>query len=208
MNDSPDGEGGRRPKVLKVIDRYDLTNAGDTLVDRWMAPDDPDSLRSLERWFNEQVLAAAMDAANASPMTENVGQLYRLISGDEGTEGERLEAQRRLKRDGVDVDRLRRDFVSYQAIRTYLQEHRGIERPDRSDANRRETTDTTIERLRQRTTAVTASKIESLANNGIIEIGDPNVLVDVRVFCSECERQYGVSDLLEAGGCDCREAEE
>jgi hypothetical protein len=58
-----------------------------------------------------------------------VEHTYHLLTDDEVSSGDRRRAERRLERQGIDIDTLRSDFVSYQAIRMYLK--RGAEQVGR-----------------------------------------------------------------------------
>jgi len=101
----------------------------------------------------------------------------------------------------VDVEALREDFVSHQAVHTYLREYRGAERKDDGDQLQRDVE--TLRRLQSRAASVTADAVERSANTGRIDVGDTDVLVNVRVFCQDCGADYDAAELLDRGGCDC-----
>ena len=48
-----------------------------------------------------------------------------------------------------------------------------------------------------------AIAVEELANAGLVTDRDYDVVVDLRVVCNDCGRDYTVADLFEQGGCDC-----
>lgn len=54
-----------------------------------------------------------------------VETLYALLTDEDVSDDDRLRARRRLEQDGIDVDALQDEFVSYQTIQRYLQDHRG-----------------------------------------------------------------------------------
>lgn len=192
-----------RYKVERVASAYDLDSVPDELVERWTRDDDAMSLRELAAYFNRQVLRAAMEAAGADPLDGEVENAYRLLSDDDVSSGVRTETRRRLERDGVDVDRVKSSFVTYQAVRNYLREARGASREGPSDEERVESVGETIERLRSRTTAVTEEKLAQLRDGSRVDLGEFRVLLNLRVFCEDCATQYDVGELLERGGCDC-----
>jgi hypothetical protein len=199
---------GPRGKVERVIDRYDLEGIGDELERRWTGVSgERESLRSLADRFNRSVLRAALDEAGASPLDGEVENTYRLLRGDDVSPGMRTEVRRQLERDGVDLERVESDFVSHQAIHTYLREHRGAEL-ETEEESRVEKETRTIRRLQGRISVVTESGVTRLSNAGDITVGDFEVLTDVQVYCSDCGAQYEAVELIERGGCDCeRDAE-
>jgi hypothetical protein len=198
-------DGAIDSKVARLIASYGLGEAfGARLEALWTAEDERrESLRSLADRFNRRVLDAAMAEAGLSPVDGEVDNMYRLLTGDDVSSGNRTEARRRLERAGVDVDRLERDFVSYQAIRSYLTEYRdaAYEREDDSAT----VTDAieTIQRLESRLRAVTEKRLGRLASTDRLTIGEFRVFIDVSVLCEDCDTQYGVVELLREGSCDC-----
>ncbi|SDK06666.1 rod-determining factor RdfA [Natronorubrum texcoconense] len=194
---------GPRPKVARLIEEYDLTGVGDELEAQWTHPDDRKSLRTLADSFNERLLRASLEAERVDTLTEDVGHLYELLSEQTGSRGEQLQARRRLERVGIDVEMLIDEFVSYGAVRSYLTGYRDASLPETTDGDVRRTERNAIEGLRQRTVAVTESKLARLRATDRLDIGSHRVLTNVQVVCEDCHSQYDVSELLEAGGCDC-----
>jgi len=147
---------------------------------------------------------AALDDADVETITDDVSRLYALLDGAEGSRGEQTAARRRLERAGVDAETVRAEFVSYGAIRSYLTGHRDASLPE-PDADARESESRTIEGLRQRTVAVTESKLARLRDTDHLQLGSYRVLADLQVLCEDCGRQYDVATLLETGACECGE---
>lgn len=189
--------------MARLIDRYDLSGVGDELVAQWTRPDDRKSLRELADEFNERLVRAALADAGVETITDDVEHLYAVLSEQAGSAGERTQVRRRLERSGVDVDALTDDFVSYQAVRSYLTKHRDAELPEASDDEVRAAEADAIEQLRQRTETVAESKLERLESTDRLRVGPYQVLTDVRVLCEACGTQYDVTDLVESGACDC-----
>lgn len=193
---------GPDPKVLRLIRKYDLEGVGDDLEAQWTRPEDRRSLRALADSFNERLLRAVLADADVETITDDVSRLYALLSGEAGSRGQQTTARRRLERAGVDVETLTDEFVSYGAIRSYLVGYRNASLPEEDDDAR--TTDVSaIEGLRQRTVAVTESRLDRLRDTDRLQIGTYRVLADVQVLCEECGRQYDVATLLETGACAC-----
>ncbi|SIR64560.1 hypothetical protein SAMN05421858_3093 [Haladaptatus litoreus] len=193
-------------KVERVISDYQLDDMGETLETYWTGEaDEQYSLRELADFFNRAVLRTALEQANASLLSGEVENTYRLLTDTTVSSGIRAETENSLAREGIDVERLKRDFVSHQAIHTYLTKYRDVSHESETDdaeTHREKATDT-IRRLQNRTVAVTETTLENLRNTERIALSDFDVLSDVRVVCNSCGRSYPVDDLLEAGGCEC-----
>lgn len=204
MSDTKSSNGpGRRIKVVRLIDEYELGDIGDRLEHRWTTDgDDRMSLRDLADYFNQQLLAAAMAEAGMQPLSGEVENAYRLLTADDVGSADRTRIRRRLEREEIDVERIERDFVTYQAIRTYLKKHRGAEHTT-DDRPRTEVETENLQRIRGRTVTVTRGKLDQLVNGDHITLGDFRVLVEINVLCEDCGSQYDVVELLEHGGCDC-----
>ena len=122
MADEPDPT---RSKVGRLIDRYGTAGLGQELEDRWLGRGyEEQSLRSLAEWFNQRLLGRRLAEAGHDPLDGEVANLYRLLSGEDVTAGSRVDAEATLEEYGVDTGTLRREFVSHQAIHTYLTEFR------------------------------------------------------------------------------------
>ncbi|MDR9381661.1 MAG: hypothetical protein RI560_08340 [Natronomonas sp.] len=202
-DDRPGSGRGRRSKVARLLQEYDIEDLGAELERRWTADEDRQSLRELAAYFNQRILERALEDADVRPLDGEVENIYRLLT-DDSSGADRTRIRRRLERDGLDVDAIETDFVTYQAIRTYLKKHRGAEyTPDETDPVEREITN--IQQLRGRVDSVTEGKLEQLRASGHLELGTFRTLVDVRVVCEDCNTQFSAVELLERGHCNCSE---
>lgn len=200
---SPSGSPPRR-KVGRLIEAYGLEGMADRLERAWLSDgEDRRSLRDLATDFNERLVHAAMADAGLSPLDGEAANTYRLLTADDVTTGTRKRAERRLERAGVDVDALRADFVSHQAIYTFLTEVRDVEHSRGETGDPVESGVETVQRLGSRARSVAEGTVDSLDRAGRIDVGEVDVAVDLRVTCRDCHSQYDVADLLERGGCDC-----
>ena len=193
---------GRRSKVARLIDEYDLQGLGAELEQSWTAEENRKSLRELASYFNRQLLQRTLDEANVHCLDGELENTYRLLTDDEVSSAESTRVKRRLERDGVGVDKLKSDFVTYQAIRSYLKNHRGAEyTPAETDPLEREATN--VQKLRGRTVSVTEGKLEQFRDNDELTLGEFRTLVDIRVVCEDCNTQFDILELLDRGGCNC-----
>lgn len=196
--------GGRQSKVGRLIEEYDLQELGAELERLWTADEDRRSLRDLAEYFNQQLLKQALKAAAVQPLDGEVENTYRLLTDDEVSSAEATRIKRRLERDGVDVESLLDDFVTYQAIRSYLKDHRDAEyTPTETDPLKRE--ETNLQKLRGRMVSVTEGKVEQLRESGELTLGEFRTLADIQVICEDCNTQFDILELLDQGGCHCQE---
>lgn len=202
--DTSSGGPGRPSKVRQLIEEYDLDALAEELERRWTAPrEDRDSLRDLAAYVNQQALGAGMARAGLSPLDGEVENTYRLLTDDEVDQASRTQAERRLEREGIDVDALRDRFVSYQAVRTYLTNYRGVEHAPNDDTDDSGPDTETLQRMVGRTETIARAKLERLEQDGQVSLGDYTVSAPVRVFCTDCGSRFEIAKLLARGSCDC-----
>ena len=191
-------------KVARLLEEYDLDGLGADLEARWTGDSiDRMSLRDLAEFFNKRLLEQALLDAGMSTLESDLDATYEHLTGDDVSTGVRAEARSRLKRNGIDVDALESDFVTYQAIRSYLKGWRGAEYEGVSDTEKLEKDLETIQRLLTRTHSVAEHRIELLRETDRLALERFEVLLDAQVLCQECGTQYSLAELFERGGCDC-----
>lgn len=197
---------GPRSKVHRLLTDYDLEGLGDELERRWTADsnDNRASLRDLATMFNTRLLTTVLREAGAIPMDGEAENLYRLLNDDEVSTADRTRAKRRLEGQDIDVEALQSEFVSYQAIRTYLTSHRDAEYT-RGDFDRMETVAEQVQRLRSRTANVTETKLTRLRSTEELTVGEFQVTVAVKIICEECGKQFDLDTLLKRGACGCNQ---
>lgn len=194
--------GGPESKIQRAIRESGLEGRTERLAAQWRGDDGPRrSLRELAADLTRTVLGAAMREAGLRPLDGGVENLYRLLADDSVSAAQRTDAEAKLERHGLEPDTLRRDFVSHQAVHTYLRDHRGVrlaEEETGPSTGARETVQRTAGRLR----SVTEHTPDRLAGDELA-LGDPDVFVSVQVYCDDCGRQFEFEELLDRGGCDC-----
>ncbi|GAB7095157.1 hypothetical protein JCM30237_23100 [Halolamina litorea] len=204
MSNGGSADAGRRTKVGRLIERYDLVGMPERLERYWRGDGvERHSLRELATLFNERLVRAAMIEAGANPLEGEAANRYALLTGEEATSGARTRAERRLDREGVDVASLRESFVSHQAIHTYLTTVR--EQEYEAEAAGVEDRIETVNRLVGRTRSVADDAVDALDRADEIGVGDADVSVDVRVTCRDCNERYDLTTMLRCGGCACGE---
>lgn len=194
-------------KVVRLIHRYDFAEIGEELERRWTSDAGSRmSLRELADYFNRMLLKQALHNNATSTIDGEAANLYRLLTGEDVSTGQRIQAENRLKQNGVDVEQLQTDFVSRQAIHTYLTKERDAtyDQPVISDKERVETRINTIGRLKNRLATITEQTISELMQSDQLMSGETRVAVLVQIQCATCDTQYPIRQFLTKGGCDCR----
>jgi len=153
-------------------------------------------------FFNQQLLRTAMADVGLETLEGEVENIYRLLSDDEVREADRMRTRRRLEREGVNVGELTSDFLTYQAIRSYLKDTRGAEyTPNDWDPIEREIEN--FEKIRGRTASITEGKLEQLRRNDQLDLGTFRTFIEISVVCEDCGIRYEVAELLDRGRCEC-----
>lgn len=201
MTDASDEEPPPCCKVGRTARTYGLDELDEELSTRW-GGDGSVGVRELATSVNRRVLASAMRDAGLSPLDGEPENLLRLLTDEDVPESRRLDARRRLERDGLDVGTVLSDTVSHQTVYNHLRGCLGVSKE--SDDDRLERRGSTLYALQNRTETVTRETLTSLRDGGELDLDGFDVIVDVRVVCESCGRSRELATLLEEGGCDCR----
>ncbi len=205
MADARSKSNRRRTKVERVVEKYDLEGLTEELARRWTGEGvERHSLRELARYFNERVLETALAESEVDLLDGEVSNIYRLLTDDDVSAGQRTETRSRLEREGVELSELESDFVSHQAIHTFLTDRQNVSLPVDSDETRLEKSRETLRKLRGRMESVAINDIERLVEAGALDVGDVSVLLSLDIVCNECGERYDFEELLEEGGCRCQ----
>lgn len=199
MSENPSRRG---TKVARCLDTYDLPGLGATLEARWTGEaGERASLRDLATEFNQALVESALQAAGVSALTLTVESTYEALRN--GSSTERMRVRRQLEREGVDVETLTDDFVSHQAVHTYLTADReaSLPEPDGDGVTKRVET---IDRLEGRVAAVAEAALDSLGESDTDDAHSYEVFVDVTTVCTACGASNTVREMLAQGGCSCR----
>jgi hypothetical protein len=203
---SSSGGGGRRSKVKRIIDERGFDGFGDELERRWTTDgDDRASLRELADEFNRHVFADEAEGAGMQFLEGEAENFYEKLTDDDVDPETRVAVERRLNREGIDTNELTSDFVTHQAIHTYLTTYRDASMSTPDPADRLTDGRNTINRLQSRLSNVTANTLRTLESVGSIGLGNADVFVNVTVTCNDCGAQKEVNALLDDGGCDCEQ---
>ena len=200
------GDLDTRYKMGRVLTEYDLQDLHDRLPELWRGDNGEElSLRELAQYVNTSIVREALIEAGENPLDGEAENTYRLLRDDDVSVGVRTQQRNRLERAGIDVDALENDFVTHQAVYTYLTKGLDVSKNNGDDEDTLEKHETRIQRLRNRLDAVAAQSLEDLQNVDALILGCVDTTVSVQVYCQDCETQYDLTTLFDNGGCDCQE---
>ncbi|MGQ3414414.1 rod-determining factor RdfA [Natrinema versiforme] len=190
-------------KIGTLADAYELDSLYEELVARWTgAHSEEESVRTLADRFNQRLLRAEMRDANIELVEGRVENLYELLTDEDRLEAVRLEAQSTLERNGIDVDRLQNQFVSHQTMYRHFRNCLDVEK-ERNVLTTEKERDR-IHSIQHRAESVVDDSVARLRDGGKLDIDEFEVLINFRISCEHCGTLHDVTDLLEAGGCDCQ----
>lgn len=192
-------------KISRVSEGYELGDLSGELRVLWT--DDGEnrySLRDLSDYFNRQVLRGAMLDAGMDPLDGEVENIYHLLTGEDANAGSRVQAERRLEREGLSTEELQGDFVTHQTVYRHLKNCLEAEyEPDADPATRLERDVDRIEAFQNRISVIVGEMARRLRDADLFSIESPSAYVDVRILCEECGAQYTPRDLIREDGCEC-----
>lgn len=187
-------------KVCRVIEDRELTKMDERLVAHWKGDSvQRKGYRKLAKWLNVIILRRAMDRAGVPTLGGEAEAKYERLQGDDGTTASEVEGI--LSNEGIDVEGVRDDFVSYGVVRTHIKGCLDAEREHTE--NDWETRSLEITKDHSETKASNA--VKSLIKKGKIQTaGEVDVDVSIRIECEECQTRIPLGRALKRGRvCNC-----
>jgi len=187
-------------KVCRVLSERGLDDYEDQLLAQWRGEDgDRKGYRQLARWLNVTLLRREMEAAGLTTLGGEAASKYDRLRADDARASE---VARHLDCEGIDVDRLGSDFVSYGVVRTHILDCLGEEyQPEESS----EWETDAVEIARDHTTTKIGEAVNALSGKGEIGVGaDVTVHLDVEIECGECGTRIALERAFEGEeSCEC-----
>lgn len=186
-------------KVCRVLDEYGLRRYEDRLVEQWT--DDSSNrkgYRALAKDLNVTLLRNEMDRAGLETLGEEALSKYERLRDDTVTA---TEVRNILLQEGVPVERLEDDFVSYGVVRTHLVECLDLEPPRASGDWERDAIAIAADRAEEKA----SEAVRSLLNKDALAVGDDaSVHASIEVECEACHTRVPVERALRRGHvCQC-----
>lgn len=189
-------------KVGRILSKYELHDLHDQLPDLWLENESESvSLRDLADRINTAILQQSLENAGMDPIDGEAENAYRVLTADGVSAGARTQQRNQLERAGIDVDALKDDFITHQAVHTYLTQALAVSKEN--DSNQTETRRRNIQRLRGRMEAIINDTLTTFRNTDRLVLGEFDTTIDIQVYCRTCQTQYKLRDLLDRGGCTC-----
>lgn len=190
-------------KMGKLIDEYGFSDINEDLIARWTGQQgDEESIRALANRFNRKLLRAEMRTAGMEIIEGRVENLYELLTDDDRLDAVRIQARSNLDGGGIDVDRLEDRFISHQTMYRHLKSCLDAEKETNALAVGKERD--RIHSIQNRAEVVVDNSITRLRDGGKLDLDEFETLINFRVTCESCGTLYDVTDLLDAGGCECQ----
>jgi len=185
-------------KVDRIAAKYELHNLDDRLLRRRRHQNA--SLRDLDDYLAKQILKRAMEDAGMRLIDGHAEHYHQLLQSDDDIT--RREAREELRREGVPVEEVTDDFVSYQTVRKHLNDCLGVETgedytPEPAEDRRR------LGDLKGRAEYVIERTLRRLRDHDAVDIGQPEAVVSFKVRCTRCSRTHTVSEFLRDRKCAC-----
>ncbi|MFP8890711.1 rod-determining factor RdfA [Natrialbaceae archaeon A-CW2] len=191
-------------KIGRISVKYDLTRLDEDLIRYWTGSgDERYSTRQLAKYVNKNILESAFNDAGIRHKQGEIENTYQLLTDENMSSGTRVQTRNELKQESVAIDQVEKDFISHQTVYNHLTECLGASMGEVSDEERLQRGKDTLGALQNRTIAVTDDTITRLRDNGVLNLGEFNVIMSLTILCEDCQQQYTVRDLLEQGSCDC-----
>lgn len=190
-------------KVGALITKYGFGDANADLVASWIGQEgDGESVRTLADRFNRRLLREEMRDANMDIVDGRVENLYELLTDDNRLKAVRMQARSSLEEHDIDAGQLENRFVSHQTLyrhlRNCLEAEKGRNALDIEKERDR------IHAMQNRAEAVVDDAVTRLGDGDELAINGFEILINFRITCENCGALHDVTDLIDAGGCDCK----
>lgn len=161
--------------------------------------------RTLARDLNVTLLRREMDRAGITTLADEAESRYDRLTGDDETVAR--ETRDLLRNDGVPIDDLESDFVSYATVRRHLLEC--LDEAYEAAPSDGRWMNESIRIATETAESKIEEAVQALVNRDELAAGgDLDVAVDVAVTCTACEARVPLQRAMRRGYvCHCTEAD-
>lgn len=149
-----------------------------------------------------------MESAGMRVLEGDADNYYHQLTSDDTARVAAEDIRHGLEHEGVPVDEVLSNMVSYQTVRSHLNDCLDIDTsgdygngPDPKHAKQ------TVRKIQSRTKRIVGQTIERLSDSGKLSLESPSVNVVVTVTCEGCGRSYRAHELMEGADCECADKE-
>jgi hypothetical protein len=189
-------------KVERVAHKYGLSRLDERVLRR--REQEGASLRKLEAYINQRILRAAMEGAGMRVLEGDAENYHRILTEDDASRTAEQQVRRELEQEGVPVEEVLSDMVSYQTVRAHLNDCLDTDTSKDDAPPDPEQAESTFRGLQTRAENVVEKALNRFRKHDVIDIGSPHVNVIINVTCGDCGRTYGAYELLNRKQCECR----
>jgi len=184
-------------KVCRVLAEWGLEDCERQLLAAWRGEGgDRKGYRQLARWLNVTLLSQEMETAGLPTAGDEPASKYDRLRGDDDCASE---VATLLEREGVDVGRLRSDFVSYGVVRIHILDCLGEEY---EPATRTGWETDAVEIARDHAATKVEEAVSALAGKGEVGVGaDVTIHVGVDIECETCGVRLPLGPLVRGEQC-------
>lgn len=186
-------------KVGRLRAEYDLPALDERI--RRRRQEEEESLRDLASFVNTRALEKVIESADLD-IVGDPQSVYRALTSEDVQPERTVRIRNTLIDANIDLESLTTDFVSYQTIRTHLNDCLNID-TSRSGVETVGEARSLVEWTRSRDERVIDAALRRLGRNGELSAGDISVTTTVVVTCGDCGVTKPVEEFLEHNGCDC-----
>lgn len=181
-------------KVCRVFDEYNLEMYEDQLVEQWTADgENRKGYRTLAKELNVRLLRDKMDRAGLETLGGEAASKYERLQDDTVTA---TEVRNILHQEGVPIEQLEDDFVSYGVVRTHLVDCLGLESQRQTGDWERDAIAIASDHAEEKA----SQAVRSLLNKDALAVGDDaSVHATIEVECEECHTRVPVERALRRG---------
>ena len=181
-------------KLCRALDEWDLGHYDERMLRDWQRESGRKGYRTLAREFNTMLLRRQMDRAGVSTLANEAESRYERLTGDDETVAH--ETREVLQREGLPIDDLESDFVSYGVIRKHLTECLGEEYEHESGDWEQEA----IVRARSHAQQKISEAVQAALSKGKLSAaGDVTVSVSVELECERTQVRVPVDRAMRRG---------
>lgn len=192
-------------KVDTLIERHGLTvpdpgyeSVDEYLVTRWTGSDgrSAEGYKALTEWLNKRLLKRRYEEHDRETVSVHLDREYEVITGETDIQRDELAAD--LATDGLDIDEIEHEMVSWSTMRHHLKGCLEAEKERPTASTDWETN--TVQMAQERATERTRSVLSSLSNKGRLPDAErANVDVQVKLSCPDCSVRVPFRDAVERG---------
>lgn len=192
-------------KVDSLVERHSLTvpdpghdSVDEYLVTRWTGADgrSADGYKSLTAWFNKRLLRRIYEANGRDTVSIHLEREYETITGDDDIQRDELAAD--LATDGLDIEALTDELVSWSTMRHHLKGCLDAEKDTDTAATDWQTN--TVAMAKERAAEKARSVLSSLDSSGRLPDAErAEVDVQVKLSCPDCAVRIPFENAVERG---------